>query len=164
MGRGGKEWLRGKDDEVMPELFERMAEGHLVIDVCKEKGWPVSTISLWANSPKWLAQYVEAQHAQGSYWGEEVLQMARTALEAKDMVKLRAIEIMTKSLQWNASKHNWRLYGDKVDVTTRGMPVNGVIALPPEELLPQVVDPPKLTQGATHGVEQVLDRQHSDVE
>jgi len=134
MGRGGKEWLRGKDEEVMPVLFEEMAGGKLVKQVCREQGWPLPTINLWAHSEKWRARYRAAREAQGTVMAETVLEAAESATNERDYAKIQGLRVYVDAMKWAAARHNPRMYGDKLDVTTDGRALgSGVIALPAEQ-------------------------------
>lgn len=133
MGRFGHEEWRGRDEEVMPVLFEEMASGLSVKEACIKHGWPRSTVGLWSYSPKWKAHYQVAQEVLGQIQAERVLEMAEKAAESRNMAEIQGIRILVDSLKWAASKNDWRRYGDKVDVTSGGEKMGGVIALPPEQ-------------------------------
>lgn len=133
MGRFGKEEWRGRDEEVMPLLFEEMASGVTVKDACAKHGWPRSTVGWWAYSPKWKALYAHAMEVLGGIQAERVLEAAEQAAASRNMAEIQGLRILVGALQWAASKNDWRRYGDKVDVTSGGEKVGGVIALPPEQ-------------------------------
>lgn len=133
MGRGGVEWMRGKDEEVMPKLFLEMADGRSVKEICVENNWPRPTINLWAHSPKWRTMYLQAREAQGAVQGERVLEAAEKAAEERDYTKIQGLRVLVDALKWSASKHSPRVYGDRVDVTSGGEKLGGVIALPAEQ-------------------------------
>lgn len=126
--------LKGREDEVMPELFERMASGESVMDVCAIRGWSRSTLNLWAHSPKWRQKYMEAREALGAFQGERVIAEAERAAEQRDHGKIAGLKVLVDALKWAASKHYPKVYGDRVDVTSGGEQIRGVIALPTERV------------------------------
>ena len=115
----------------MPLLFEAMADGKNVTEVCAEYGWPRVTVNMWAHSPKWRAQYLQAKEALGSVQGEAVLIAAQAAADARDYVRIQGLRVLVDALKWSAAKHHRRVYGDnqQVEVVHR----QGVIALPDEQ-------------------------------
>lgn len=135
MGRGGVEWMTGREHEVMPQLFERMATGKTVSAICREEGWPIATIRTWCFRPHWKQRYYEAVMSLGTAQGERVIEEAEKALTERDPIRMQGIKILVQALMWQASKHNSKMYGDKVDLTSMGQRLAAVVLLPDEQPL-----------------------------
>lgn len=124
--------LTGREEEIMPQVFTRMATGENVSEICRDTGWPESTIRLWAHSPRWKPEYAAARETLGEIQGEWVVSAARTATDGRDSTAIQGLRVYVDALKWSAARINRPVYGDSVDVTSKGEKVVGVIALPPE--------------------------------
>lgn len=129
--KSGVHPLKGRDGEVMPILFEEMAEGKTLKGVCAEYGWSLATVNLWAHSDKWRADYMRARECQGLVMGERVLEEAEEAAASRDYARIQGLRILVDSLKWLSAKHNPKLYGDNVGVTV-SVRREGVMTLPAE--------------------------------
>ena len=125
--------LAGKEEEAMAELFQRMADGESVSAICRSNNWNRPTINLWTVKPRWREEYYQAREALGSYYADRIIEEAVKATECDDHAKIAGLRLLVDSLKWTASKLNWRVYGDRVDVTSLGEKLAGVIALPAEK-------------------------------
>lgn len=124
--------LHGREDEIMPQLFERMADGESVLSICRKEKWNRATINLWCHSPKWSDQYQQARQALGAWWGDRVVEAAEEAARERDHARIAGLRVLVDALKWSAARLNFKEYGDRMDVTSNGARI-GVIALPEEK-------------------------------
>lgn len=124
--------LTGREEEIMPQVLDLMAQGQNVSEICRDNGWPESTIRLWAHSPRWKPEYAAARETLGEIQGEWVVTAARAATTERDSTAIQGLRVYVDALKWSAARIARPVYGDNVDVTSKGEKVVGVIALPPE--------------------------------
>jgi hypothetical protein len=104
-------------EELVSEIFRRMAEGESAVSICKDPRMPTrSTLFDWASKNKEFSdRYDEARMRQCLYWVEEIDDIAKgegddeakQALTARDRLRV-------DTRKWMASKVVPKLYGDKI--------------------------------------------------
>jgi hypothetical protein len=103
---------------------------------CKHFGISYNAFKMWVNEssathkPYALTQYARAKQEQISYLAEEIL---RLTYEMQDLIKggttynetnvnaaVAALRVQIDSLKWILSKLAPKIYGDKLDLTSKG--------------------------------------------
>jgi hypothetical protein len=142
---------------LMQAVCERVAKGELVKYAAKEEGTSAQRIREWALLPEYSALYARARESQAHALAEEALEIAdgedgltalyeEAAEHAMDEAKTEAAKQAARSLatniitrdrmrldarKWLTSKIAPKLFGDKVDLTSDGEKLSGVVILPP---------------------------------
>lgn len=127
--------LTGREEEIMPILFERMAGGESLLAICRDENWNRASINKWAYSPRWKEEYIQARQALGSWWGDRVVEAAEQAALEKDHAKIAGLRVLVDALKWSAARLHFKEYGEfkALDITSGGKQLGGVIALPAED-------------------------------
>ena len=116
--------------------------------------FPWSTLSAWlSHHPDVTARYAAARSLSADAFADEATTTARGAfrLHGKDdKLGVQAARLRFDAARWRASVANPKRYGDRVDVTSDGEKLAGVVALPPERAPIDVVD---LEEGDGYSVE-----------
>lgn len=131
-GPDGDPGLRGRAAEIMPEVCFMLAGGKSVSEMCREKGWERQTIMMWARQPEWRGVYQAAREQLGEWQAERLMEMVDEADSCTDHVQVQALRLKVDTYKWIAGRHFPRVYGDRVDVTSLGEKIVGVMALPSE--------------------------------
>lgn len=131
--------LTGREEEIMPILFERMAGGESLLAICRAENWNRASINKWCYSPRWKGEYIRARQALGSWWGDRVVEAAEQASRENDHGKIAGLRVLVDALKWSAARLHFKEYGDfkAIDLTSGGEKLGGVIALPNEDEPPE---------------------------
>lgn len=112
--------------EIAEIICERIANGEGLRSICRDNAMPGRTTVLeWLNRDEaefaqFRAKYARARENQADYLDEEMQEVADAA--KPDDVRVARLRVLT--MQWRASKLAPKKYGDKVDFTTAGKPIN----------------------------------------
>jgi hypothetical protein len=128
-----------KDEEKVKELIcERISTSNDSLrTICNAEGMPcVATVLKWLREDeKFVAQYARAKREQADLLVEQIIEIADTCREGtKTVEKATGVEITTGDMversrlmvdarKWAASKMNPKKYGEKLDVTSDGNPI-----------------------------------------
>jgi len=98
------------------EICRRMVGGESLRTVCKAPGMPTFvTVFNWRRAhPEFLEQYARAREDQADAHIEEMLDVARQAVNAKSSEEVQGYRLLVDTLKWRASKMKPRSYGDKL--------------------------------------------------
>ncbi len=108
--------------ELADRICERLALGESMRTVCREEGMPVmSTIFKWLRENELFSeQYARAKQESADAMSEELLEIAdNPSNEDVNRDRLRV-----DARKWLMAKMKPKKYGDKMDVTTDGKPIN----------------------------------------
>jgi hypothetical protein len=114
--------------EVFAAVCQRIADGELIKDAAKAEG--VDRMTVW----RWLKDSVEFRDMYARARDEAADALADEALEvARGSVPERAASdrLLVDTLKWTAAKRRPRYYSDKMDLTSDGEKLSGVVILPP---------------------------------
>lgn len=113
-----------------------------------------STFNTWmGRSPSADKRYVRARSISADTFADEATDVARRGARRfidHDKLGVQAARLAYDAARWRASVANPKRYGDRVDVTSDGERLAGVVALPPERVPIDVVD---LEEGDGYSIE-----------
>ncbi len=142
---------------IIPAVLERIAQGELVADACPAEGVTPETFRTWcAADAEFSLLYARARESQAHALAEDTIliadgrdkdsekrlaAMVRSVEEADDDDKDRLLNALasvavqrdrlrTDTRKWYTSKVAPKLYGDKLDITSKGESVSGIVILP----------------------------------
>jgi hypothetical protein len=124
--KGGRPTTPNKA-EIFAAVCERIAEGELVVEACKAEGVGTRTFLAWSTEDGLQQVYVRAREAAADALADEALQVARGAKNET----AQADRLLVDTLKWTAAKRRPRYYSDKMDLTSDGEKLSGVVILPP---------------------------------
>jgi hypothetical protein len=98
------------------EICRRVVEGQSLRTICKAPGMPdKETIANWRRAhPEFDKRYQDARCDQADMHVEEMLDVARQAVNAKSSQEVQGYKLLVDTLKWRASKMKPRSYGDKI--------------------------------------------------
>ena len=98
------------------EICRRIVDGQSLRTICKAPGMPdKETIANWRRAhPEFDKRYQDARCDQADMHVEEMLDMARQAVNAKSAEEIQGYRLLVDTLKWRASKMKPRTYGDKL--------------------------------------------------
>jgi hypothetical protein len=102
--------------ELVDIILQRIADGESLRSVCRDKKMPhVSTVIKWrSENQEFLAQYEEARISQAQHLFDQLIDIADTGEDvARDRLRV-------DTRKWYLSKVLPKVYGDKLDLTTKG--------------------------------------------
>lgn len=101
--------------ELADTICERMANGETLRAICRDLGFPHSTVIEWTMTNKSFSdQYAQARLKQADAYADMILDEAFNSHDAQ-IGRLRV-----DALKWVASKLAPKRYGDKVEVEQTG--------------------------------------------
>ena len=101
-------------------VIEAIAEGEYLREVCRRLDIPASTILLWIDSDKELAeQYARAREMGSVCRAEEMEEMAAGAVGAPPEV-VAAVRLQIDTRKWLLGKFAKGMFGDKTQVEHSG--------------------------------------------
>lgn len=105
-------------------ICQELAMGKSLRTVCKGSDMPeVKTIFNWFRAyPEFLQQYTRAKEESADAFVEEMQDLADEVQLDKDAINKARLQIDTR--KWVSSKLKPKKYGEKLDVTTDGKPLN----------------------------------------
>lgn len=108
------EAIEADGDGVLSELGQRIADGALLPEICRQKEWPYGKVLMWlmADADRYSV-YLRALEVSGHMLVAESLPLADGVEESKDAIAKAKLQIDTRLKI--ASKHS-KLYADKQDV------------------------------------------------
>lgn len=108
--------------EVADRICEELAIGKSLRSVCLSEDMPaIRTIFNWFRShPEFLLQYEKAKQESADAMSEEVLEIA----DNENMEDVQRARLRVDTRKWLMAKMKPKKYGDKMDVTTDGKPLN----------------------------------------
>lgn len=126
--------------ELASEILRRISDGESLRAICREEGFPApSTVRGWVvdDVEGFAEQYMRARALQAEHWAEEILEIAdETAFDDKindkgdivpDNEYMQRSRLRVDTRKWLLSKVLPKVYGDKLDVTSKGEKVGLVI-------------------------------------
>lgn len=112
-----KHSLDGKLDDLIDDLIE----GRTFRELSAMYGVQVSTIHEYLNKPENIERYALALKTSSDSYAEKA---ENVLLDAKSkLVEIQRARELAQHYRWMASKRNPKKYGDKLDVTSGGEPV-----------------------------------------
>lgn len=121
------------DDGRIVGVLERLREGKSLRASCEDMGLDHSTFAWWVvrNEPEGIAnQYTQAREVGCEVVADGIDELARTALteavaSGPKMANavVQAIRLQVDTLKWTLAKRNPGRYGEKVDMTSGGKPL-----------------------------------------
>lgn len=120
-------------------VCEDVANGSLAVKAIKAHGVSPATFYRYVyEDPERLKAWGEARIIGSHAMAEEVVSLADDARKAKRLkpVTLAAATLQVNGRKWLTARVNPRAYGDKLDVTTEGKAITGVVLLPPLDHAP----------------------------
>ena len=108
--------LRKVTPELLDQIFERIARGETMVEICRQKGMPGQTAIYRAieSDLEVRKKYAHARSQQADTFAEQIVAEARTAKDAQ-LGRLRM-----DALKWAASKIAPKKYGDRVELEHSG--------------------------------------------
>jgi hypothetical protein len=101
--------------------------GPIITQYLRGTGMPTFvTVFNWRRAhPEFLEQYARAREDQADAHAEEMLDVARQAVNAKSSEEVQGFRLLVDTLKWRAMKMRPKSYGDKVtldgDLSVRTM-------------------------------------------
>lgn len=116
-------------EELATELCDRIALGESMYEICADEHMPDRlTVLRWCREKEGFRnQYVRAKEEQADSYEDKMLHTARTE---SDVNRARLI---VDTMKWTASKLKPKKYGDKVDVTSDGEKLEGLVIVKSSE-------------------------------
>ncbi len=114
------------DPLIMETIFERMADGESLREICRSKGMPnMSTVMRWLDEPgnaPMREQYARAREQMLEHWATKIVDIADEGAggDEDDPVKVNRARLRIDTMKWLMSKLSPRKYGDKVEVEHGG--------------------------------------------
>lgn len=108
--------LRKVTPELLDQIFERIARGETMVEICKQKGMPGQTAIYRAieSDLEVRKKYAHARSQQADTFAEQIVAESRKAKDAQ-LGRLRM-----DALKWAASKIAPKKYGDRVELEHSG--------------------------------------------
>lgn len=125
--------------KIFDAVCEAVANGSLAIKAIKAHGVSPATFYKYVyEDPARLQAWGEARIIGSHAMAEEVVALADDARKAKKLtpVTVAAATLQVNGRKWLSARVNPRAYGDKLDVTTDGKAITGVVLLPPLDPTP----------------------------
>ena len=113
--------------ETFAAICQRIAEGALVIAACEAEGVAPRTFRQWSTEPEFLPLYARAREEAADALADEALEVARGSVPER----AASDRLLVDTLKWTAAKRRPRTYSDKMDLTSDGEKLSGVVILPP---------------------------------
>jgi hypothetical protein len=116
-------------------ILDRLSAGESLRQICRDDGQPnESTVRGWVRDDSGLGfatQYARARDLGYDAMGEELLEIADTARAPDasgkvDPGAVQAARLAVDARKWIMSKARPKKYGDHIDVTTGGEPINAM--------------------------------------
>jgi len=116
-----------KTPELCKEIFDLMAEGETLTNICRAPGMPAwTTIHDWIKADESFRQaFMSARELQGVVWAEEQKTISDEKLETHE--EIGRARLRMQSRQWLAGKHN-PMYADKPNQTQVNVGVKVVLS------------------------------------
>ena len=111
-------------DKLATDICKRIAEAESVRSICKDNKMPnASTVHAWVlDNDAFSKQYARAKSIGADVEAEELEEIARTEAD------VQRARLIVDTKKWALSKKIPKKYGDKMDHTTDGKPINVFIA------------------------------------
>lgn len=105
-------------------ICERIANGESLRTITSEAGMPHrSTVHKWLFERKEFSdQYARAREAQADTYADEMEDIARDP-----KIDVQRARLIIDTRKWNASKLKPKKYGDKLDMTSDGEKLEGLV-------------------------------------
>lgn len=123
------------NEETAKELIDRMSQGESLRSITSDDHMPCNaTIYSWLQNPDFqdfLEQYERAMVVRAHNLFEEALEIADNAPnvihgnDKSDNARVSAEQLKVDTRKWFLSKLMPKKYGDKLDVTSDGKPIEG---------------------------------------
>ena len=114
-----------KTPEILDKFMDRVMQGSSIVDVCMADDMPSrDTIHRWLDQDKDFSdRYVRACkiRREGKFY-----EMERVARTEEDVNRARLIN---DTLKWQLSKEEPQKYGDKLDMTSDGEKLEGLVII-----------------------------------
>lgn len=123
-------------EKLVDEICEKIATSNkgLHTILSENEGFPsFSTVFNWLSQPDkkyFLDKYTHARELQAEFLADEMIKIAEhteedhTAFTGANVVQRDRLRIETR--KWIASKLKPKVYGDKIDITTKDQPINNL--------------------------------------
>lgn len=125
-----------KSEDVMAEIFGRIAGGESVRSICSTPDMPtVQTVLKWIDEDGDLkTRYTTALHTRAFVFAEEIMLIAdevppRTSGGGMDSAFVTWQKSRVNARQWVVSRLLPKIYGDRVDLTHKGDAENPLLAV-----------------------------------
>lgn len=115
--------------ELAEMILDRLAKGETLRAICRDEGMPPApTVLEWVKDDRegFAERYARARESGAYAMADELLEIS----DAKGDVQRSRLQADTR--KWLLSKVLPRVFGDKLDVTTKGERMAYVIPAPPE--------------------------------
>lgn len=113
----GRPKVKWKSRANADRIFALMQDGKSLRQICRENGWPHSTVLAWLNS-EFSDQYTQAQERRADYYFEEILEIADSCPADKEEVAAAKLRIDTR--KWIMGRMSPKKYSDRVNVDMSG--------------------------------------------
>lgn len=119
--------------KLFDKICDRIVEGDSLRAICRDKGMPsYVTVFRWLSADEDEAgndgplrkQYMRAREASGDADADGVKDYGEQA--AKGLIDPAAARVAIDALKWSAGKRKPKVYGDKLDITSDGNPLNSM--------------------------------------
>jgi len=112
---------------VLAAVCERIMAGELIEDAAKAEGVNAATIRKWVTAdPSTLGtMYAQAREASADALEQKAILVAEMATNET----VQQSRLMVDTYKWAAAKRHPKRYGDKLDVTSEGKGLAGLLAV-----------------------------------
>ncbi len=111
---------RAFDPVIAANIVEAIAEGVGLNAVCQEQGISRSSVTRWLqNVDTFATSYAQARQQQLDCFTDEVIEISDDAV-GKDAAGVQAAKLRADNRKWLLSKLRAEVFGDKLDVTSKG--------------------------------------------
>lgn len=120
------------NQDIADKICEIISTSHKgLVTICKQEGMPArTTVRQWIDAnEKFAAQYARAKEDQADFLAEEIIDIADdtkddTLADGKtNHENINRSRLRVDARKWVASKLKPKSWGDKLDVTTGGVPI-----------------------------------------
>ena len=113
--------------EVMDAVCRRIADGELIGAAAKAEGIERTTVWRWLREDESFRNaYARAREEAADALADEALEVARGSVPER----AASDRLLVDTLKWTAAKRRPRYYSDKMDLTSDGEKISGVVILP----------------------------------
>lgn len=113
----GRPLAKWKSKANADRIFADMQEGKSLRQICRENGWPHSTVLAWLGK-EFSDQYAQAQEQRADYYFDEMIEIADEVPADKNAIAAARLRIDTR--KWIMGRMNPKKYSDRVNVDMSG--------------------------------------------
>jgi len=120
-----KQTKPNRTKEVIEEMIDKFANSEKLINLFKEYQTTRTLFNHDVEKYELLAKYALAREFHGDGFNDEI-EAIKEDLK-KNKIEANAARVLIDTIKWQAAKFYPKMYGEKLDITTGGEKIGGVI-------------------------------------